>query len=78
MLPDCVDLVFLDPPFNISKPYDSSEFDDRYDPEFYKGLFRTWVLECIRVLRPGGARCLFTTVADTFFIFCHIRSRVRS
>jgi site-specific DNA-methyltransferase (adenine-specific) len=55
MRPDSVDLVFLDPPFNISKPYESLEFDDRYDPEFYKGLCRTWVLECIRVLRPGGA-----------------------
>src|SRR5438132_11911642 len=34
MLPDSVDLVFVYPPFNISKPYESSEFHDRYDPEF--------------------------------------------
>src|SRR5260370_3062260 len=32
MRPDSVDLVFLDPPFHISKPYESLEFDDRYNP----------------------------------------------
>jgi site-specific DNA-methyltransferase (adenine-specific) len=55
MKPDSVDMVFLDPPFNLSKPYDLAEFGDRFGPEFYRGLCRTWLLECIRVLRPGGA-----------------------
>ena len=59
MRPESVDLVFLDPPFNIRKPYDLAAFDDKYDPEFYKGLCRTWILESIRVLRPGGALFIY-------------------
>jgi DNA modification methylase len=59
MRPNCVDLVFLDPPFNIRKPYDLAEFDDDYGPEFYKGLCRTWILESVRVLRPGGALFIY-------------------
>src|SRR6266852_3707827 len=45
---DSVDLVFLDPPFNIKKKYNIPNFDDNFDNEFYKGLCRTWILECIR------------------------------
>lgn len=52
---DSVDLIFLDPPFNIKKRYNIPDFKDNFDNEFYKGLCRTWILECIRVLRPGGS-----------------------
>ena len=52
---DTVDLIFLDPPFNTKKHYNIPSFEDNFDNEFYKGLCRTWILECIRVLRPGGS-----------------------
>jgi len=54
-----VDIVFMDPPFNLEKAYGDSHFSDKFDPEFYKGLCRTWLLESIRVLRPGGALFLY-------------------
>lgn len=56
---DSVDLVFLDPPFNLQKTYNVRKFHDRFDHEFYKGLCRTWILECIRVLKPGGALFIY-------------------
>lgn len=59
MRSNSVDLAFLDPPFNIRKQYDRDDFDDDVEPEIYKGLFRTWVLEVIRVLRPGGALFIY-------------------
>lgn len=59
MKSNSVDLVFVDPPFNLNKSYDDPGFADKFDPEFYKGLCRTWLLECIRVLRPGGALFLY-------------------
>jgi site-specific DNA-methyltransferase (adenine-specific) len=59
MRSNSVNLVFLDPPFNIRKQYDRDDFDDDVEPEIYKGLCRTWILEAIRVLRPGGALFIY-------------------
>lgn len=50
-----VDLVFADPPFNLGKRYEDPEVSDQYHDEVYRGWCRTWMLEAIRVLRPGGA-----------------------
>jgi site-specific DNA-methyltransferase (adenine-specific) len=52
---DSVDCIFLDPPFNFKKRYNIPNFEDNFDNEFYKGLCRTWILNCVRVLRPGGS-----------------------
>jgi site-specific DNA-methyltransferase (adenine-specific) len=54
-----VDMCFVDPPFNLSKTYDTKKFPDKFDTEFYRGLCRTWLLECVRILRPGGALFLY-------------------
>jgi site-specific DNA-methyltransferase (adenine-specific) len=59
MRPSSVDLVFLDPPFNIGKAYDSADVQDDVRPEIYKGLCRSWILEAINVLRPGGALFIY-------------------
>jgi site-specific DNA-methyltransferase (adenine-specific) len=50
-----VDLVFADPPFNLGKRYEDPGVSDQYHDEAYRGWCRTWMLEAIRVLRPGGA-----------------------
>lgn len=57
--PNSVDLIFVDPPFNLGKSYNVPDFADGFDTEFYKGLCRTWLLECVRVLRPGGALFIY-------------------
>jgi len=54
-----VDLIFVDPPFNLGKDYKVPEFNDAMADEFYRGWCRTWLLELIRVLRPGGALFLY-------------------
>lgn len=59
MRANSVDLVFLDPPFNIGKAYDSADVEDDVRPEIYKGLCRSWILEAINVLRPGGALFIY-------------------
>src|SRR5437773_5616123 len=59
MRANTVDLIFVDPPFNLKKSYDEPGFADKFDPEFYRGWCRTWLLECVRVLRPGGALFLY-------------------
>jgi site-specific DNA-methyltransferase (adenine-specific) len=50
-----VDLVFADPPFNLGKRYEDPEISDQLHQEAYRGWCRSWMLEAIRVLKPGGA-----------------------
>ena len=59
MLPDSVDLVFADPPFNLSKQYNTKAFTDTLETEEYRSWCHLWLLEAIRVLRPGGALFLY-------------------
>lgn len=51
---DSVDLVFADPPFNLSKLY-PSKMDDNIKAENYLSWSEKWIAECIRILKPGGA-----------------------
>lgn len=51
---EVVDSVFADPPFNIGKEYGSSTNDRRADEE-YVSWCRRWLVECVRVVKPGGA-----------------------
>lgn len=51
---DSVDLVFADPPFNLSKLY-PSEIDDNLKTEKYLNWCEEWLYECVRVLKPGGS-----------------------
>ena len=54
MKSDSVDLVFADPPFNLSKLY-PSEIDDNLKTEKYLHWCEEWIYECVRVLKDGGA-----------------------
>jgi site-specific DNA-methyltransferase (adenine-specific) len=54
-----IDVVFVDPPFNLGKDYKTPEFSDVMAAEMYRGWCRTWILELIRVLRPGGSFFLY-------------------
>lgn len=49
-----VDTIFADPPFNIGKQYGGG-FDDARNDRDYVAWCKTWLRQCIRVLKPGGA-----------------------
>jgi site-specific DNA-methyltransferase (adenine-specific) len=51
---DSVDMIFADPPFNLKKLYPSS-IDDNLKTERYLEWCESWLTECIRLLKPGGA-----------------------
>lgn len=55
---ESVDLVFADPPFNLSKLY-PSDIDDNLKAERYVSWCQEWLYECIRVLKPGGSLFLW-------------------
>lgn len=57
---ESADLVFLDPPFNLGKPYGSARArDDRLSArDYFRQLCRV-LEECVYKLRPGGALFLY-------------------
>src|SRR3954467_14487459 len=58
-LPDsCADLVFADPPFNLRKDYGKGITDDLQDAE-YLAWSREWLVQAVRVLKPGGSLFVF-------------------
>jgi site-specific DNA-methyltransferase (adenine-specific) len=55
---DSIDMIFADPPFNLSKLYPSN-IDDNLKTEKYLNWCEEWLGECIRVLKPGGSLFLW-------------------
>lgn len=51
---DSMDLVFLDPPYNINKSFDGVQFQGRTTEE-YANWIASWIEDAARVLKPGGA-----------------------
>lgn len=51
---ESIDTVFADPPFNLGKNYGRRVNDSLSDAEYLKWL-KSWIVECERVLRPGGS-----------------------
>jgi site-specific DNA-methyltransferase (adenine-specific) len=55
---ETVDLVFLDPPFNLGHDY-GPLYKDRVPRLEYLEWSKSWLRESVRVLKPGGALYLF-------------------
>jgi site-specific DNA-methyltransferase (adenine-specific) len=51
---ESVDCVFADPPFNLGKDY-KTDFKDRVSEIEYLNWCKSWLFECCRLLKPGGA-----------------------
>lgn len=49
---ESIDLVFIDPPFNIGWEYDS--WDDNLEPEDYYEFLNTTIISCKKLLKNGG------------------------
>lgn len=55
---EVVDTVFADPPFNLDKKYGAKSKDNLPEHQ-YVDWCKSWLDECIRVLRPGGSLYLY-------------------
>src|SRR5215510_5696479 len=49
-----IDTIFADPPFNLGKQYGKNT-NDRLEDDQYLEWCRSWLRECVRTLKPGGA-----------------------
>lgn len=58
--PECANLVFLDPPFNLGKQYGKRRGkDDRVDESRYQKYMVEVLWRCEEILKPGGALYLY-------------------
>lgn len=55
---EAVDTVFADPPFNLGKEYGKS-YDDLRSDDYYLNWCKSWIAECVRTIKPGGAFFLY-------------------
>jgi site-specific DNA-methyltransferase (adenine-specific) len=51
---ESIDLIFADPPFNLNKSYESG-INDLRDEKEYLAWTERWVLQCVDLLKEGGA-----------------------
>lgn len=58
MPPEFIDLIITDPPFNIGKDYGGVYKDNKNFDEYIKWC-KSWLLECIRLLKNDGSLYLF-------------------
>lgn len=60
MRSESIDCVFADPPFNLGKDYKNGFNDKISEIEYYDWCYQ-WIIECCRVLKPGGAIFIYAT-----------------
>ena len=71
---ETIDTVFADPPFNLSKEY-GMKVDDARPEEEYVRWCKTWLDDCIRVLKPGGALFIYNLPKWNVLIGGHLSER---
>jgi site-specific DNA-methyltransferase (adenine-specific) len=52
---DSIDSIFADPPFNLGKDYGNEKVNDRLEKKAYLDWSFSWLEECARIVKPGGA-----------------------
>lgn len=70
-----VDLVFVDPPYNIGKKF--SKFKDSWpsNAEYVNWAYK-WIDECIRALKPTGTLYLMTSTQAMPYFDIYVRDKL--
>jgi site-specific DNA-methyltransferase (adenine-specific) len=68
---ETIDIVFADPPFNLSKKYGSTVNDDRPDDDYIIWC-KQWLNECIRILKPGGSLFVYNIPKWNVLLGAHL------
>jgi site-specific DNA-methyltransferase (adenine-specific) len=72
---ECIDCVFADPPFNLAKDYGNGGDKDDLGRREYLDWCRSWVTECVRVLKPGGALFTYNLPRNAFRLAAYLEDR---
>lgn len=70
-----VDLIFVDPPYNLGKRF--SQFKDRWpsDAKYAKWAYQ-WIDECVRILKPTGTMYLMTSTQAMPYFDLYVREKL--
>ncbi|MEX2683334.1 MAG: adenine-specific DNA-methyltransferase [Candidatus Sigynarchaeota archaeon] len=68
--PDCIDLVFADPPYNIGK-----EFEKKIARDVYITWCKGWIDQCMRVLKPTGTMYLMAATQFLPYLDIHVSEK---
>lgn len=72
---ESIDSIFADPPFNLGKDYgNGSEKDDLASVDYLNWCF-SWIDECVRTIKPGGAVFIYQLPQWAFHVACHLESK---
>jgi adenine-specific DNA-methyltransferase len=72
---ESVNLVFVDPPYNIGKIF--SNFHDKWPSDVkYAEWSYQWIDECIRILKPTGTMYLMTSTQAMPYFDLYVRERL--
>ena len=72
---DSVDLIFIDPPYNIGKKF--SDFHDQWESEAeYLNWSYKWLDECIRILKPNGTIYVMTSTQAMPYFDIYLRKKL--
>ncbi|MGR3310663.1 MAG: adenine-specific DNA-methyltransferase [Candidatus Brocadiales bacterium] len=72
---ESVDLIFVDPPYNIGKKF--ADFHDKWSSdEAYAEWAYQWIDECIRVLKPTGSMYIMTSTQAMPYFDLYLRKKV--
>jgi site-specific DNA-methyltransferase (adenine-specific) len=70
-IPDnSIDMVFIDPPYNLKKAY--SKYNDNLSQDEYVDWCNRWLSECIRVLTPMGSLFVINIPKFLTYYACHL------
>jgi len=76
LLPDnSTDIIICDPPYNIGKDFGNDS--DKQSMDAYLSWCDTWILECIRILKPDGTLYIYGFSETLAFIRTRIYCNVR-
>lgn len=70
-LPDeCIDLIVADPPYNLNKNFGEWNESERKDE--WLAWSKAWLIECERVLKPGGSIFVYGIHHHLCWLQCHL------
>ncbi len=72
---DSIDLIFLDPPYNIGKQF--AGFHDKWPSDkSYAEWAYEWLDECIRILKPNGSLYAMTSTQAMPYFDLYLRDKL--
>lgn len=76
ILDESIDLIFVDPPYNIGKKF--AGFHDKWSSEVeYANWAYQWIDECIRILKPTGTMYLMTSTQAMPYFDLYVRNKLK-